>query len=164
MATRKKKAAPKKKVAAKKKTVSTKKPATGKKKSSPKKSSPVKKATSPKRTKLPPLEKASNKEIIVEVIEIEVSGGREKSLDMTLIRTERFRTNNHVFDIHTHQDKKKPRLIIDTYKVKPEGKEHPGILRKILKADPSAKTLKSHAGYAETIAALKKELENIPAS
>jgi hypothetical protein len=161
MATRKKKAAPKKKAAAKKKPVAKKKPATGKKISSPKKSIPVKKATVPKRTKLPPLDKASNKEITVEVIEIVTGGGREKSLNMILIRTERYRTNNHVFDIHTHQDENKPRLIIDAYKVTPEGKEHPNILRKILKADPSAKTLKSHAGYAEAIAALKEELKNV---
>lgn len=164
MATRKKKAAPKKKAAAKKKPVAKKKPATGKKKSSPRKPVPVKKATSQKRTKLPPLDKASNKEITVHVLQVITGGGREKRLDMMLIRTERYRTNNHVFDIHTHQDENKPRLIIDAYKVTPDGKEHPHILRKILKADPSAKTLKSHAGYTEAIVALKKELENIPAN
>lgn len=116
------------------------------------------------RKKLPPLDKASNKEVTVQVFEIETGRGREKSLDMILIRTERYRTNNNVFDIHTHRDEKKPRLIIDAYKVTPDGIEHPGILRKILKADPSAKTLKKHAGYAELIEELKKELENIPAS
>ncbi|MBO9564764.1 MAG: hypothetical protein J7621_18455 [Niastella sp.] len=164
MPSRKKKAAPKKKAIAKKKPVAKKKPAAGKKVSAPPQGTPFKKTTAPGRTKLPPLDKASNKEITVQVIEIVTGAGREKSLDMMLIRTERFRTNDHVFDIHTHQDEKKPRLIIDAYKVTPEGKQQPNILRKIIKADPSAKTLRSHAGYAEAIAALKKELENIPVS